>query len=495
MAGSVRRTTTPMALLAGPLFALALHLAAATRYGFFRDELYFVACGQRLAWGFVDQPPLFPALAALSFHGAHGSLALFRLPAFALHAALCLGAALLARRLGGGKFAEALAGLCVATSPLLLGLGHLMTMNALEPLLWLGCGAVVVRLFDGGHPRWWLAAGALAGLGMLNKHSMAFFALCLLAGVALGAPRLLRTRWLAAGALLALAIVAPHVWWQWQHGFPMLELLRNGRLHKNAPFEPAHFLLQQFTDLGPVHALVWLPGAVWLLRHRRPVGLACVFLIALLFVLQAKAYYAAPVYPILLAAGAVALERVRFRLVLPALAVGQGVLLAPLALPLLDEASFISWQARLGLTPEHLEKKEYGALPQVFADQHGWERLAAAVAGVVRGLPEDERGRATIYAQNYGEAAAVELLGGPLPKVTSGHNNYWLWGPGREDGPWIIVGGDPGSHRKAFADVREVARLPHDPWVMPYEDALPLWLCRGLKVSISSAWPGTRHYE
>ena len=487
-----------MALLAGPLLALALHLLAASRYGFFRDELYFVVCGQRLAWGFVDQPPLFPALAALSFHAAHGSVLLFRLPAFLLHALLCWSAALVAWQLGGGGFAAALAGLCVATSPLLLGLGHLMTMNALEPLIWLACAAVVLRLLDGGDPRLWLAAGALAGIGMLNKHSTAFFVGCLLAGVGAGAPRLLRTRWLPAAALVAVLIVAPHLDWQASNGFPMLELLRNGRLHKNAAFEPAQFWLQQITDLGPLHALVWIPGAVWLLRRRRAIGFACVLLVALYFVLQAKAYYAAPIYPILFAGGAVALEsawRPRARLLLPALAVAEGLVLAPLAIPLLAEAPFVAYQARLGLAPRHLEKKEYGALPQVFADQHGWERMAGSVAEVIRALPSDERPRATIYAQNYGEAAAIELLGGPLPKVTSGHNNYFLWGPGQGGGPWIIVGGKPESHRQVFADVREVARLAHDPLVMPYEDALPIWLCRSPKAPIASIWPKARHYE
>jgi hypothetical protein len=490
-----------MALLAGPLLALALHFAAASRYGFFRDELYFVVCGQRLAWGFVDQPPLFPALAALSFHAAHGSILLFRLPAALIHAAVALGAAMFARRLGGRAFAQALAGLCVATSPLLLGLGHLMTVNALEPLFWLACAAALERISEDREEqaaRWWLAAGALAGVGMLNKHSMAFFVACLLAGLLVGAPRLLLTRWLAAAALLALLVIAPHLLWQWRNGFPMLELLRNGRLHKNAAFEPAQFLLEQFTDLGPLHALVWLPGAVWLVRKRRSIGLACVFLIALLFLLQAKAYYAAAVYPILFAGGAVAIEqawRARARLLVPALVTLEGFALAPLAIPILPEAAFIQYQARLGMAPRHLEKKEYGALPQVYADQHGWDELARTVAGVVHALPPAEQQSATIYAQNYGEAAAIELLGGPLPRVISGHNNYFLWGPGPADGPFVIVGGKPESHREVFADVREVARLPHDPLVMPYEDTLPIWLCRGPRLPIAQIWPRTRHYE
>ncbi len=487
-----------MPLLAGPLLALLLHLAAASRYGFFRDELYFVVCGQRLAWGFVDQPPLFPALAALSFHAAHGSVLLFRLPAALIHAAVSLGAGLFARRLGGGAFAVALAGLCVATSPMLLALGHLMTVNALEPLLWLGCAAVLLKLLDGGNVRLWLAAGALAGVGMLNKHSMAFFVICLLVGTVVGAPRLLRTRWLPAAALLALLIVAPHLLWQWRNGFPMLELLRNGRLHKNADFEAAQFFLELLTDLGPLHALVWIPGVLWLLRKRLSIGLACVFLLALLFTLQAKAYYAAPVIPILFAGGAVALEsawRSRARFLLPVLVVSEGLAFAPLAIPLLPEAAFIQYQAKLGMAPRHLEKMEYGVLPQVYADQHGWEKLAQTVATLVRALPPGESARSTIYTQNYGEAAAIELLGGPFPKVASGHNNYFLWGPGRDDGPWIIVGGQPESHRRAFADVREVARLPHNPLVMPYEDALSIWICRTPKASLQKVWPTTRHYQ
>lgn len=490
----------PLAL--GPLVALALHLAAATRYGFFRDELYFIACGDRLAWGYVDQPPLVALFARGAFALSGGSLALFRLPAFVLHASCAGLAGLLARRLGGGRFAVALAGLCVATSPLSLGLGHLVTMNAVEPLLWLAAAGSIAALLDSGDERLWLLAGALAGLGTLNKHSMVFFAGCLLAGVLVAAPRTLRSRFLAAGIGLAVLLVLPHAIWQIRNGFPMLELLRNGQQGKNLPFALGAFLLAQVMDNGPLHAAVWLAGLAWLLRGRfRALGVAYLLLLGLYIALHAKPYYLAPIYPLLFAAGGVAIEgllqSLTARIAAATLVGASGVLLAPLAIPLLPEAALVSYLRATHQEVPRLENKRYGALPQHYADQHGWEALEAAVASVVRALPQGEAGRAAIYAQNYGEAAAVEILGrrDALPPVASGHNSYFTWGPPPGRDVWIVLGGDAVDHRKAFGDVQQAARVPHDPWVMPYEDTLPIYVCRKPLRPIEALWPGTRHYE
>ena len=229
------------------LATAALHLLFAHRYGYFRNELYFIICGQRLDWGYVDQPP-FIALAARVGTALfdHSLTGLRVLPALA-SAGLVALTGHLARRFGGGGFAVALAALPAALAPIFLFQGHTLTMNAFEPLFWTACAALLVHLIRTGQTRVWLALGALAGVGMLNKYSMAFFTVCLVLGLLLTPERrLLASRWLVLGVLLATALVLPNMLWQHQHGWPMLELLRNGQLYKNTPFQLGEFVRGQF---------------------------------------------------------------------------------------------------------------------------------------------------------------------------------------------------------------------------------------------------------
>jgi hypothetical protein len=507
--------TSPAASLRTPswllpalaLATLALHVPFAGRYGYFRDELYFIACGQRLDWGYVDQPPLIAVAARLAttFFGtwlSGGRL----LPALAAAGLVALTGHL-ARRLGGGSFAVVLAALPTALAPAFLIFGHLLTMNAFEPLFWTGCAALVVRLVQTEDRRLWLALGALAGVGMLNKHSMAFFAVCLALGVLLTpARRLMASRWLALGVLLAIVLVLPHLLWQIRHGWPMFELLRNGQLYKNAPFTLGEFLLGQLLLLHPFSAPLWLAGLGFLLlapagRPYRACGLGFVLLVGLYILLRAKAYYMVPAYPVLLAAGAVVTERAVRRPALRATVLAAGAVgfaaLVPMALPVLPEDTFISYQRALGLEPPRVERHEQGALPQHYADQHGWEELVAAVAEVYGRLPPEQRARTALFAQNYGQAGAIDWLGRAhgLPPARSGHNNYFLWGPGDEPGHIIVLGGRREELERVCEQVELAGRMPHNPYVMPYEDELPLYLCTGLKVPLATLWPDVKHFE
>ena len=497
-------------LLLVPLLVLAtvgLHVAFAGRYGYFRDELYFIICGQRLAWGYVDQPPFIALATRVATELFGTSLTGFRLiPALASGALVALTCHL-ARRFGGGGFAVGLAALPAALAPVYLVHGHLFTMNSFEPLLWTACAAVLVHLVQTEDERLWVPLGALVGLGLLNKHSMGFFAACLGLGVLLSpARRLLASRWLLVGALLTVALVLPHVGWQWQHGFPMLELLRNGQLHKNAPFSVGAFLGGQLLLVHPLSVPLWLAGLGFLLfsprgRPYRALGWAFVLLVGLFVALKAKDYYLGPAYPVLLAAGAPVWERaVRHPWLRAALLVPVGVgfaLLVPLALPVLPVERFLAWQRTLGVSPPRLERKEYRELPQHYADQHGWEELVATVAQVYGRLPPQERARTALYAQNYGEAGALDWLGREhgLPPVRSGHNHYWLWGPGEEPAHLLVVGGELHDVEPLCERVTLAARVPPNPYVMPYEDTLPVFHCTGLKVPLATLWPELKHYE
>jgi hypothetical protein len=489
--------------------AFALHAACWGRYGVFRDELYFIACGERLAWGYVDQPPAI-AVVARAAHGVFGLWVpgLRLLPWLAAAGAVALGGRL-ALRLGGGPFAGLLASAGVLASPVLAALGHYLTMNAFEPVLFLLLAGALVRAVQG-DPRWLVAAGAIVGIGLLNKYTMGPYAATLALSLLLVPERrILWSRWALAGAALAVLLPLPNLAWQAAHGFPFLELVRNGLLYKNAPTTPAGFLLAQLRDMNPATAPLWLGGLGWLLAARaaRPfrfLGIAFLLLVAIDLATHAKPYYLAPAFPPLLAAGGVAAERVLrarwLRVAAPAALAISFVPLAPLLLPLLPVEAFLAWQGALGLRPEPLERLEQGELPQLYADQHGWAELARAVAQVYASLPATERGRAFAFGRNYGEASAIELwgqaLGLEVPPVASGHNSYWLWGPppGR-DVVLAVAGKREPCGDGTFRSRTLALRMPSSPWVMPYEDALSIWICRQPARPASELWPAVRHYE
>jgi hypothetical protein len=500
-----RGSTAGPALLA--LAALAVHAACGGRYGIFRDELYFIVCGERLAWGYVDQPPAIAVVARLA-HGLFGTwVPGLRLLPWLASAATVLLAGRLAARLGAGAAGATLASAAALGAPLVLDSGHYLTMNAFEPLLALLLALVLLRLARGEDSRLWVAAAGIAGVGALFKYTSAMLAVSLVAGV-LPFPerRALRTRWALAGAAFGLLLVLPNLAWQASHGFPFLELVRNGQLHKNAPMSPPGFLRELLLEANPLGALVWIPGLVFLLGRgagpARFLGAGALAFVGLLLASKGKPYYATPVLPLLLAAGGAAWDRVRARTVrvgLPVAVVASGLALAPFALPVLPEGRFAAYQAALGVRPAPLERHDLGPLPQILADQHGFREIAAAAVTVFRALPPDEQRTAAIYGGNYGRAAAIDVYaaGAGLPPASSGHNSYWLWGPppGRGD-PLLVVGGEgEDCGRGAWRTRSRAVRVADAPWAMPYERGLSVWICRGLQRPLAEVWPRARHYE
>lgn len=485
-----------------------LHLIGNPHYGFFRDELYFIICGFHPQFGYVDQPPVVPLLSALTQLFGPSLVLLRAIPA--LFAALGVYVTcLLAAEFGGGAFAQVLAALVVFFCSVLTNFGMKMSPDTIGLFTWPLIALLVVRIVKGADPRLWLWAGLAAGISLQSKYSVVFFLAALFAGL-LFTPerRVFANRWFAAGAAVAAAIALPNFLWQWAAGFPMLELLQAGQNGKNIIVGPALYLAQEILITGLFLAVVWIAGLVWLLRTAqfRFLGFAYIALIAEMIVFHGKHYYPADVYPIVIAAGAIVLERwtegrsvARSAVVAAVCAVGIAFL--PLNLPILPENTFVSYLTSLSSTL-HISKtatateanRETSALPGDWADMHGWPEIAAAAARVYDTLPPAERARAAVFAGNYGEASAVAFFQPHVP-IISEHNQYWLWGPRGYTGDVLVqVGGTCFHSDRLFASRTLVTRV-HTPWAISYENDLPVWICRGIKKPIAQVWPSIKTFE
>jgi len=371
---------------------------------------------------------------------------------------------------------------------------------------------IVAALLAGGNRRLWLLLGLVAGLGVLNKYSLALALVGLALGILLSPLRRdLRTRWPWLAAAIAIVLFLPHVLWEIQSGFPTLEFMDNARQFKMVALDPGAFWTEQVMQMHPLFAPVWLIGlgallAAKRLRPFRALGVAFLVPAVALTVSQGKPYYLAAAYPSLFAAGSVMLAgwlgrlgtglRRGLTLLLVAVVALAGLMTAPLVVPLLPVEAFIRYQARLGVHANTGENHERGALPQHFADRFGWRELADEVARVWRDLPAGDRAACTILTGNYGEAGAIEYFerAPGFPPVVSVHNSYHTWGPGDRGLEVVLaVGISREDLERFFREVTPAGRH-HADLAMPYEADLVIWLCRGPRGAVAEVWPEVRRF-
>jgi hypothetical protein len=477
----------------------ALLLSAAGRYGIFRDEFYYLMCADHPAWGYVDHPPLamFFLTVWKSIFGK--SMIALRIPPALLGGFTALGAAFLAREMRGRAAAQILAAITAGLMPGVLALGSFYSMNSFDVAFWVLVAWIVCRLLDPtADRRWWWALGVAFGLGLMNKYSIVFLGVGLGVGILFSPLRrelLSETR--LGGTLLVVLIVLPHFVWQVLHDFPTIEFIRNAHNLKNVAMSPAVFWREQLLMAHPLYTPVWAVGLLALLfaplfRTWRTVGIAFVVVGLWLTLSHAKPYYLVPAYPMVMAAGAVAitvwLGRWRFsRVAIAALSVllaigGLGI--APLAIPLLEPEAYVRYEQKLGLRPAHSEHQEIGELPQHFADRFGWPELARTVRDVVARLPESERPRTLVVANNYGECGAINYWGLPegVRPAVSGHNSCFLWWPADFAPEVVVVVGGSREDAEQYFETVELGAVHRTRWAMPYERELSIWVCRGWKV-------------
>jgi hypothetical protein len=507
--GRASGTLATVGALSFGLFVL--HMIFNGRYGYFVDELYYIACSHHLAWGYVDQPPLIAAVTWIERHTIGDSLHALRfLPAVA-DGLLVLLTGLIVRELGGRRYAQALACVAVIVAPMYLGLDNLLTMNAFEPLFWMGCALVAIKIMKGGSPKRWLLFGLLAGIGLENKHSMLFFGFAFFVGLLLTPERrFLRSPWPWLAGLIAFLIFLPNLLWEIHRDFPTIELLRNvQRSGRNSELSWAGFIGQQILVMHPLSAPLWLAGIWYFLadksgRRFRVLGWTYLIILLCFLVLHGRVYYLAPAYPMLFAAGAVAFElfaeRASRAWLKPAYLVVllvTGALLAPFGyFPILPVNDYIAYSKALHFGPPKIENHQLGPLPQIYADMFGWKGMAESVAGAYNQLSPEDKQRCAIFAQNYGQAGAIDFFGAKmgLPHAISGHQSYFYWGPRNYTGECMIVMDDrPARLSELFDSWRKVATV-YNPYSMPYQH-FDVYLCRGLHEPLAQLWPSLKHWN
>jgi Dolichyl-phosphate-mannose-protein mannosyltransferase len=485
------------------VLTLVLHLAGNPHYGFFRDELYFIICGFRPDIGYVDQPSLVPLLAAFSQAFGMSLFALRAIPAIFAALATYI-ASRFAVELGGGRFAIVVTALVTTFAPEMLAFGSRLSPDTVQMAVWPLIALLVYRMVRCEDPRLWIAVSLITAFGFWAKYSVAFFAFALVIGLLLTPQRtLLRNRWFAGGVALCAALVAPNVWWQWHYHFPMLQLLHNDYDKFMLRWPP--FPLQQVMIMSPQLSIVWIIGLGWLFANARTrfLAWAYVVLIAMMWAGDAKAYYPAAVYPYLVAAGAVPIERWtgvrnRWRIAIVAIIVAFAVPSTPFVLPVVPMTTYIKYQEVLGNLFHisfHVGPASNSTPIQYYADMTGWPQLEERVAQFYDALPPAERAKASIYAHNFGEASAIELYGprDSLPHVLSANNNFWLWGTHGQSGEVVIdVNG-----RELLKYYRSAKRVDtfYNPLAMPYENNLPIWILRDPKQPLSAVWPHLKNYS
>jgi 4-amino-4-deoxy-L-arabinose transferase-like glycosyltransferase len=468
-------------------------VATSTRYGYHRDEMYFIAAGAHPAFGYPDQPPLVPLLSWAMNQLAPGSLMVLRLPSALVTAATAVLAALVSREVGGGRRAQVIAAGCTAASGFALAVGHIVSTTTFDLLsttllVWLMVRAI---MRESGPSM--LAAGVVVGIGSEAKPQVGFVAALVLATLLVAGPRWpLRSWWTAAGVVIAIALASPYVIWQAVHGWPQLTVAHN--IAGSAEGGRIGFVPFQLVMVSPVLVPVWVAGLVapfrvpaW--RRLRFVPLTYLLVAVLYIVGNGKAYYLASLYPALLGLGAVPTARWllrargRTRLLAAAVVVSAAVS-AVIALPLLPETS-LQGSVPMALNPD-------------LGETVGWPRFIQTVSTAWRRIPAAERRRTALFTANYGEAGAIDLLGRShgLPRAYSGHNGFSEWGmPPARDTSALVIGYDGATDAAPdFARCRRLATVNDGVGLDNDEQGLPLLLCRPT-ASWVALWPHLIHYD
>ncbi|MEM7552215.1 MAG: glycosyltransferase family 39 protein [Bacteroidota bacterium] len=479
-------------------------------YGIFRDELYYLACAEHPATGFVDQPPLSTLFLGLITSVFDDSLFVIRLFPALIGTSTVFLVGKITERMGGSLFAITLACLAYIISPINLGFGTFYSMNVYDLFFWSMTYYLIIQLIQTRDKKWWIWIGVVLGLSLLNKLSTIWLGIGLLVGILLTPSRKwLITLWPYYSAAIALLIFSPFIIWNMTHNWAHLEFIDNATSGKYSGLNAWSFISGQFLINSPNNFLIWVTGLGFIffsnkLKEYRLLGwiFASTFIILVLNG-NSKSEYLAASMPILYASGGIALESWKWlgeKLVLKGVIItflALGLFFIPLAVPLLPQQQFISYSNWLGISKSNDEGHEEKELPQFYADMHGWEEQVAAIAEAYHSLDVDEKKNTYLFGSNYGKAGAIDYYADEydLPKSIGNHNSYWIWGYRDYDGgTLILLSSNPDGLKELFHSVEKYADYGCS-YCMSYEDVLGIYICRDLKKPVEEFWKELKNYH
>lgn len=512
---SARQSNLTRAMMVVWAIAIAkflFHLYFNNRYGYFRDEFDYIACGDHLAWGYVDQPPVVPFLIHICRAVFGDSLRSIRLIPAIASSLLVVQAAVIARELGGKTYALLLTAITILVAPQYLSNGSLLTTNCLEPNLWMACAYFIILAIKRDQPRYWLWVGIFAGIGLEEKYSIAFFVAGIVVGLLVTEQRkVFLNKWIWLGAAAGLLIFLPNLLWNIHYQWPFLQLMHNIRAEGRDVILPAgEYFVQQMLLIHPLSSPIWITGLIAFLVHPRlkafrVLGISFLVCYAIFFGLHGKVYYISPIYPMLLAAGAVVFEAALSRRsvawlkpVIAVVLVAGGARIAPMVVPVLSPGGFLNYMRYLPIKPPVMEHAHARVpLPQWYSDQFGWNEIVAETAVAWNQLAPNERADCAIFAQDYGQAGSIDFLGRKygLPRSLSGHQTWWLWGHRGYSGNCMIVLDDrPSRLHELFENVQYVGTSADNPYAL--EKEVPVFICRGRKFgTLAEVWPHLKKWR
>ena len=503
------------------------HVYFNNRYDYFRDEFDYISCGNHLAWGYVDQPPLIPFLIHICRAVLGDSLRSIRMIPALTSSLLVVQAAMLAREFGGRRFALLLSAITVVVAPQYLSNGSLLGTNCLEPNLWMGCAYFAILAIKRNDPRYWLWFGVVAGVGLQEKYSIALFGFGMVIGLLLTAQRrVFLSPWIWFGGLAAFLIFLPNLLWNIHNHWPFVQLMHNIREDgRDVVFPLPQYFFQQMLLVSPFTFPIWIRGLVVFFvsarfKPYRAFGWCYLVCFTVFFLLHGKTYYLAPVYPVLLAAGAVVVESTIggqkseteegatskprsarlawLKPVIVTVLLASAAYLAPVVVPILSPDAFLAYVKYLPMKLPVMEHSHArAALPQWYSDQFGWHEIVAETAKAYNQLSAAERPGCGIFAQDYGQAGAIDFFGRQygLPPALSGHQTYWIWGPRGYSGNCLIVLDDNRERlEELFEHVEYVGTSDANPYAL--EQQIPVFICRGAKFgTLEKVWPQLKKWR
>jgi hypothetical protein len=491
------------------IIKLLIHLYTNTfaGYGIFRDELYMYACSLRPDFGYVDHPPLSVWILNITILLLGKSLFAMRLVPALFGAFALIPLNLSVQLLGGGRKAAILASIAFILSPIYLAYCGYYSMNSIDILLWTCAIYLVIKLQKSQDPKYWIWLGAVMGLALLNKIGMLWFGFGLFLSLILTSDRRwLTTKWPYLAGIVAFIMFSPYLIWNALHDWPTIEFL-GGAARKYDSQSPLSFLSGQFLINNPSNIIIWVAGIIWLIQNRKDGAartLAIIFLTILGILLingNTKPEYLSQIFSVLFVAGAILIEKwsENRKFVMGAVVAIQltGMVVIPLAIPILPVESFITYSKSLGMAPSTTEGHDLAELPQFYADMFGWENQAKSIAAVYHSLSPEDKSICAIFGDNYGRSGAIDYFSDKydLPLSIGSHNNYWIWGPGEFDGKVILILSDEvGDKADYFEEVRDMGVI-NSPYAIPYEDNLHIYLCKNLRIPVEELWPQIKNYN